>query len=257
MKISIIIPLYNELENVPQLQETLMPVAADMAHTQPVEIVFVDDGSSDGTLDALKTAFNSQQSQNYSLVYKKHPRNLGLGQAVRTGFEAANGDLIVTTDCDGTYAFSHIPGLIASLNEDVDIVTASPYHPEGGVEGVGKYRLILSKGSSFIYRILVDWRIYTYTCLFRAYRRQVVEDVHFESNGFLGGTELLVKSLLRGYRVKEYPAVLHSRAFGASKAKILRTIQAHLGFQVRVVFHRLRLTSMIESKSDRLARSGL
>jgi dolichol-phosphate mannosyltransferase len=251
MKISIVIPFYNEFDNVAQLQMMLLPVAASMASRQPVEIVFVDDGSSDGTLEALKTAFRDIHDSQISIVYQQHPRNLGLGQAIRTGFHASSGDLIVTTDCDGTYAFSHIPRMIAMMSEDVDIVTASPYHPAGGVEGVSKFRLVLSKGSSLIYRILVNWHIYTYTCLFRAYRRPVIEDVHFESSGFLGGTELLVKSMLRGYQVREYPAVLHSRAYGVSKAKIVRTIRAHLGFQIRVLLHQLHLRSLIESKPDR------
>ena len=81
------------------------------------------------------------------------------------------------------------------------------------------YRLILSQGSSIIYRVLVSWKVHTYTSLFRAYRRKVIERVPFESNGFLAGTELLVNGMLMGYRVAEYPAVLYSRVHGTSKAK--------------------------------------
>jgi dolichol-phosphate mannosyltransferase len=75
--------------------------------------------------------------------------------------------------------------------------------------------------------------------LLRAYRRRVVDNVPFESDGFLAGTEILVNGILMGYRAAEYPTVLHSRAFGVSKAKIARTIRAHLGFQARVLLHRL------------------
>ncbi len=88
--------------------------------------------------------------------------------------------------------------------------------------------------------------MYTYTSLFRAYRREVVQNVTFESDGFLAGTELMVKGMLMGYRVAEYPAVLHRRAYGESKAKIKRTVLAHLEFQARVLGHRLGLKPIAE-----------
>jgi len=109
------------------------------------------------------------------------------------------------------------------------------------VAGVPAYRLVFSRGCSAIYRLLVDWRVYTYTCLLRAYRRKVIERVPFESNGFLAGTEVLVNGMLMGYRVAEYPAVLYRRVYGVSKAKLMCTVLAHLRFQFRVLLHRLRL----------------
>jgi dolichol-phosphate mannosyltransferase len=134
-------------------------------------------------------------------------------------------------------------------------VTASPYHPAGSVIGVPAYRLVLSRVSSAIYRLLVDRRLHTYTSLFRAYRRQVVEQVPFESDGYLAGTELLVNGMLMGYRVAEYPAVLSTRVFGVSKAKMVRTIVAHLGFQARVLWRRLRLISSVRLAKV-MARQG-
>jgi len=65
--------------------------------------------------------------------------------------------------------------------------------------------------------------------------------VPFESNGFLAGTELMVNAMLMGYKVAEYPAVLHARTFGTSKARIMRTISAHLKFQTSVLLRRLAL----------------
>jgi dolichol-phosphate mannosyltransferase len=134
------------------------------------------------------------------------------------------------------------------------MVTASPYHPSGGVAGVPAYRLLFSRGCSAIYRLLVDWRVYTYTCLFRAYRREVTEHVTFESDGFLAGTELLVKGMLMGYQAAEHPAVLYRRAYGESKAKIKRTVLAHLGFQARVLAHRLGLRPIVNGNVVELPR---
>jgi dolichol-phosphate mannosyltransferase len=125
----------------------------------------------------------------------------------------------------------------------VGVVTASPYHPDGKVANVPRHRLILSKGSSALYRVLVDWRVHCYTALFRAYRRDVLETARFSSDGFLAGTEILVNAMLAGHKVVEYPTTLHSRVIGVSKAKLMRTIKAHLRFQGRLLALRLGLGS--------------
>lgn len=248
MKLSIVVPCYNEVDNVEKLNQEFFPVleqllATSAAGVDAIEVVFVDDGSRDGTYDALTANFGQLELSAIKIRFVKHPVNQGLGAALRTGFAAATGDVIVTTDSDGTYRFDEIPALLAKLDSDIDIVTASPYHPDGGIDNVPGYRLVLSRGSSVLYRVLVDRHIHTYTALFRAYRRDVVKSISFESNGFLGGTELMVMAMLNGYRVAEYPTVLHSRVFGASKAKIARTIKAHLRFQGKVVLMRLGLQS--------------
>ncbi|MCR4405875.1 MAG: glycosyltransferase family 2 protein [Anaerolineae bacterium] len=248
MDLSIVIPCYNEAENVPKIQAEFFPVATELAKTHSLEVIFVDDGSTDETWQTLVNTFGHRHESRISVRFERHQVNRGLGAAIRTGFAAARGEVIVTTDSDGTYKFSEIPALLSCLTPDVDIVTASPYHPAGGVEGVPAYRLLLSRGSSAIYRLLVNWHVHTYTCLFRAYRREVIEHVAFESDGFLAGTELLVKGMLMGYRVAEYPSVLHSRVFGTSKAKLVRTILAHLRFQARILLHRLKLRPFMPSR---------
>lgn len=248
MKLSIVVPCYNEAENVARLEAEFYPAIqgllrsqhAEPAAAESVEVVFVDDGSRDSTLDLLNQAFSGRLDEGLSFRFERHTANRGLGAALRTGFAAASGEVILTTDSDGTYWYSEIPNLLATLKPGIDIVTASPYHPKGGVAGVPAYRLILSRGSSFLYRILVDWNIYTYTALFRAYRRRVIDEIAFESDGFLAGTELLVKGILKGYTVAEYPAVLYRRQYGVSKARLLRTILAHLHFQGWVLSKHIR-----------------
>jgi len=224
--------------------EKLLGSNVDGGQIDSIEVVFVDDGSRDGTYTALKNAFGSFNHPSISIKFEKHDVNRGLGAAVRTGFGAVTGDIIVTTDSDGTYHFSTIPALLEYLNGKVSIVTASPYHPQGEVVGVPRYRIFLSKGSSLIYRILLSWRVHTYTALYRAYRREVIDNITFAANDFLGGTELLVKAMLKGYQVDEFPAALHQRMFGVSKAKLMRTIMSHLNFQFRLILHRLHLRSM-------------
>jgi dolichol-phosphate mannosyltransferase len=244
MKITLVVPAYNESEGVQQTTDSLRPVIDDLRQSHEVEVVFVNDGSRDNTVELLEA--NTKGIEGVKIV--SHEVNRGLGAAIRTGFSNSTGDLIVTTDFDGTYSFSTIPALVQQLlDDDVDIVSASPYHPKGGVEGVPRYRLVFSFGASFLYRLLVRWRIYTWTALFRCYRRPVIENVSFDSDDFLAGTELLVKAIQAGYTVSEYPTVLRQRTFGQSSIKIARVTMAHLKFQGKVLWGSVkrRITSII------------
>ncbi|MFC1466939.1 MAG: glycosyltransferase family 2 protein [Candidatus Brachytrichaceae bacterium NZ_4S206] len=253
MSISIVIPCYNEEEGIEKLRADLLPVVSKLALSEPVEVIFVDDGSTDKTWDLLIQVFgNLKQEAGLTFKFERHQVNRGLGAAIRTGLAAAGGDIVITTDSDGTYRFTSIPTLLSYLKAGIDIVTASPYHPQGAVMGVPRYRLVLSQGASLLYRMILaglGMKVHTYTALYRAYRRSVVDSVKFESNGFLGGTELMVKAMLMGYRVAEYPTVLYSRQHGVSKAKLMRTIRAHLSFQWKVLLHRLKIHSLFDSHS--------
>lgn len=240
MNLSIIIPCYNEAQNVPLIADSLFPVVEQLLEPGAgqwggVQVILVDDGSTDSThqrLETLKTRWSDLQVIG-------HAQNQGLGAAIRTGFRHARGDVVVTTDSDGTYPFKEIPRLLARLDSDADIVVASPYHPQGRVEGVAAYRLILSQGASVLYRLLLDRRLHTYTALFRAYRRKVVEQVPSTANGFLMPAEFLAYAILMGYRVVEFPTVLHVRRHGQSKARVARIILAHLRFQSKLIRYRL------------------
>jgi dolichol-phosphate mannosyltransferase len=257
MDLSIVVPCCNEADNVGKLKSEFMPIVQELARTRSVEVIFVDDGSTDETWLALNNTFgNGHAPPGLAIRFERHRVNRGLGAALRTGFAAAQGEIVLSTDADGTYKFDTIPAVLEKLRPNVDMVTASPYAPGGQVVGVPRYRLVLSQGASALYRLLVAWNVYTWTCLFRVYRRKVLETISFEADGFLAGTELMVKALLAGYRMAEYPAVLHSRVAGASKAKIWRTIKAHLQFQWRVLLHRAGLKSLFTGQ-DHVQRGGL
>lgn len=250
VRLSILIPCYNEEENIKNLWDQLQDGIRSVLNEYQVEIVFIDDGSSDGTWEALHNVFGDSEAGSPKIFLCRHTHNEGLGAAIRTGIQASHGDILVTTDSDGTYSFSEIPCLLAMMEDDIAIVSASPYHPSGSVEGVPTYRLILSRGSSFLYRLLVDWNIYTYTSLFRAYRREVFKRLEFSANDYLAGTEILVKARLLGFCIMEYPTVLRVRQFGTSKARILKTIRSHLIFQLKILAHRLGIHSLFRLKKE-------
>lgn len=226
--LSIVIPCFNEEDALPQLCARLPAVLDKLASRYAdVKVLLVDDGSTDATPRLLRECSGSDPR----FCVLSHEQNRGLGAALRTGFAHSRSDVVVTTDADGTYEFGEILGLCALLLPDVDVVTASPYHPEGGVDGVPAYRLLLSQGASLCYRILLERNLHTYTAMFRAYRRKVLDQIQFSSPGYLAMAEILSESLLAGFRVVEFPTVLHVRKYGQSKAKVARILADHLRFQ--------------------------
>lgn len=237
MNLSVVIPCYNEADNIDQMYNQISAIRPELERRGPFELVLVDDGSTDDTFERLVTAFIGWDN----VTIMQHDCNRGLGVALRTGFTVARGSVIVTTDSDGTYPFTTIPALLDMLQPGVDIVTASPYHPAGGVDGVPAYRLLFSKGASAMYRLLLDPHLHTYTAMYRAYRREVIECIPTTADGFLMVTELLVGALLAGYRAAEFPAVLRVRRYGQSKARVWQITRSHLRFQAQVLRRRLSL----------------
>ncbi|MFV9504558.1 MAG: glycosyltransferase family 2 protein [Oscillochloridaceae bacterium umkhey_bin13] len=233
--LSIVIPCYNEAAGITALRERIGHVLPILRDRGSVELILVDDGSRDGTGDLLTTAFADLPEARIV----RHEDNRGLGVALRTGFAQVSGAVVVTCDSDGTYPFHEIPALLDRLTPGIDLVTASPYHPAGGIENVPPYRVLISKSASLCYRLLVDRRIHTYTALFRACRREVIEATPTQAPGFLMVTEWLVEAVLAGAKVAEYPAVLHVRQYGQSKARVVQITFTHLRYLRQLVQRRL------------------
>jgi polysaccharide deacetylase family protein (PEP-CTERM system associated) len=222
--VTLVIPCYNEERVLPYLRNTLKRVASDFASIYELRYVFVDDGSSDGTWQALAKIFG--ELPQCQLV--RHDGNRGVAAAIMTGIRSAQTDVVCSIDCDCTYDPHQLRDLIAKLEVDVALVTASPYHPSGRVLNVPSWRLLLSKGLSFLYRRLFRQKLHTYTSCFRVYRRSLIHDISLRENGFLGVAEMLMILDLRGRRIVEHPAVLEVRLLGHSKMKLFRTIRGHL-----------------------------
>lgn len=234
VNLSIIIPCYNEADGIAQLRERLSAVVAKLQKTMEVEIIFIDDGSTDNTNNLLRKSF----PEKYAKILK-HERNMNLGAALRTGFSAAQGDIIVTMDSDCTYAPENIPRLIAGL-KDYDIVTASPYHPQGSVIGVPQHRLFLSRSVTLLYSIITGRRLHTWTALFRAYRRPAISNITISHNNFIAVVEILIRAIKNGKSVSELPETLHVRKYGVSKMKVFTTIIAHLKFLFEIIHNGIK-----------------
>jgi dolichol-phosphate mannosyltransferase len=219
--VAIIVPCWNEEAVLPALLERLNRLLSENPNW---EVLFVDDGSTDRTFGLLEEAARRQAR----MRVRRHPRNMGLGAALRTGFAAVSAPVICTLDADCTYPPERLADLVAALERGADLATGSPWHP-ANLECEGRpWRIFLSRQVSRLYRQIARVEVHTFTCLFRAYRPEVLRQVTFRQNGFSAVAEILVRAALLGFRIAEVPMPLRARACGVSKMNIGGSILAHL-----------------------------
>jgi dolichol-phosphate mannosyltransferase len=227
MKISVIIPMYNEEDNV---LRTLVEVNSVMKDYTDYEIVVVDDGSIDATYRLAEEFL----STNHHVHLIKQPINMGMGSALRAGFQNSKGDIIITIDADLSYSPSHINKLASELinNETVDIAVGSPYMEGGDVKNVPFLRLFISKIANKFVGFSMPQNLSTVTSVMRAYRREVLDSMELESNGTNINLEILSKAIATRYSIKEVPAVLEGRELGHSKLKFRSKTISHVLFSL-------------------------
>jgi len=230
-KLSIVVPCFNEEDNVPRFAiELFEPIAKFVPET---EFIFVDDGSSDKTVKLLSELCRPRP--NTKLV--QHERNKGLGAAVRTGIDASTGDAILTLDADLTFHPGEFQNLYRAYADGVDCVMGSPLL--GQMERVPLIRRVLSHGVNLAYCLLLGRKITATSSLFRLYRAASVKALTLTSNGFDINAEIVIKLIQMGAVVKEVPATLLTRTGGVSKISTSREIKNHIKLLTKVFIWRL------------------
>ncbi len=230
--IRFVIPAYNERENIPQLLADLGPVASELG----ARVIFVDDGSSDGTAEEI-----AAHADGLHLAIVRHRVNRGLGTAINSGLRAAlgessDGDAVVTLEADNTSDLSDLPRMLELFAQGADVVLASVYAPGGRILGVAPWRLAASRSVSGAFRLAGGLRdIHTLSSLYRVYRagtlRRAAETYGYllvREPGFAANVELLLKLYNAGASVAEVPTVNDwSRRMGTSKMSLRPTVMAY------------------------------
>lgn len=220
MKTLIVIPTYNERQNLPGLMDQIFNL-----NLPEVEVLFVDDNSPDGTSDWIF----SQSQDDPRLHLLKRPGKLGLGTAYVAGFKyalARDYDVIMEMDADLSHNPKELPHFLEKIST-CDLVIGSRYLTGVNVINWPLSRLILSVGANTYTRIITGLPVRDATGGYKAFRRQVLEAINLDkihSDGYSFQIETTFKAWKKGFRICEIPIVFTDRTKGESKMskKIVR-----------------------------------
>ena len=249
-RVTVVVPCFNEEESIPRLRQALFSCEEHLLPTCAVEVVLVDDGSTDGTLMAMRDAFADRS--NYRIA--RHEQNAGITAAIMTGLREAKTELVCSIDSDCTYDPLQMENLLPLMTDDVDLVTASPYHPDGHVVNLAGWRLGLSRLASILYGLLMQLDIHTYTSCFRLYRRSAICNLRLVNQGFTGVPEMLWRVKEAGGVIRECPATLTAREQGQSKMSVFSVSLAHARLFLRIAAGRILSTSKPQSAKHNWVR---
>jgi glycosyltransferase involved in cell wall biosynthesis len=214
MSVSVVVPLFNEEENVDILYERLSSVLA--SYGTKYEMIFVDDGSTDTTLPLLEAI----QKKDPNVVVLSLRRNFGQTAAFAAGFDFARGDIIITMDGDLQNDPNDIPKLIEAI-ADVDLVSGWRRNRQDTFLS----RKLPSKIANWLISTVTGVRLHDYGCSLKAYRRDVVKNLRLygEMHRFIPAV-----ASWYGVRIKEIETIHHPRLRGTSKYGIGRTLKVLL-----------------------------
>lgn len=227
-KTTVLLPAYNEEAQIKELIEAINISFEDIK--SPYQILLVDDGSSDRTVDFAKTC--------KKIKIIEHVENKGLGEAMKTGInhfldQSEPGEVLVAMDADNTHDPELIKEMLPMIQYGYDLVIASRYQKGAKVVGLSLFRQLLSIGASLFFRLLHPIKnVKDYSCGYRAYSRESLMSLRakygqkiIESQGFSCMVELLLKLKSINAKCDEVPLVLrYDKKLSSSKIQIFKTI---------------------------------
>jgi len=209
------VPTFNEIDNIDELVSRIEPIQGAL----PVDVLFVDDGSPDGTAARIREL---GESRPWIHILEREGR-MGLGSAYRAGFgwaRARDYDRIGEMDADLSHDPAYLPALDAAVRDGADLALGSRYTPGGGSEGWPLQRRILSRGANLFARTLLRLSTRDVTGGFRIYDARAIDlllEQGTECDGYGFQVEGVAALTRAGMRIAEVPIVFRDRTFGSSK----------------------------------------
>jgi glycosyltransferase involved in cell wall biosynthesis len=210
-RVSVIIPAYNEAENIAKILALTEATLESLSF--PFEVIVVDDGSCDHT---------NECASNNGAKLISYRRNRGKGYALRRGLSVAKGQIIVTLDADGSHKPEEIPNLVRPLLHGFDVVSGSRFLKTHGKEVTTKLNTLGNRVFNVLILILTKKRITDSQTGFRAFKRKTLEGIRLYSNGYEIESELTIRTLRNGFKVREEAISCDPRNSGRSKLRPLR-----------------------------------
>jgi len=214
---TIVVPTYNEIENLRHALERIREVA-DSNHIQ-LHVLVVDDNSPDGTGDLADQL--AIEMPDVSVLHRTAKE--GLGKAYIAGFRhamAQGADLLFEMDADLSHDAKYLPGFLKLIEGGADLVLGSRYVKGGGVENWPLSRRVISKGGSFYSRVILGLPYRDLTGGFKCFRRKVLETLDLDAIGASGygfQIEMTYRTHQAGFKIEELPIVFTDRQVGESK----------------------------------------
>ncbi|KAG0317003.1 dolichol-P-mannose synthesis [Dissophora globulifera] len=215
-KYSVLLPTYNERENLPVIIWLLAKTFQE--NNIDYEIIVIDDNSPDGTLEVAK-----QLQKIYGesrILLRPRAGKLGLGTAYVHGIQHATGDFIFIMDADMSHHPKFMPEMIQlQQSKNLDIVTGTRYAGNGGVYGWDLKRKVISRGANFLASVLLRPGVSDLTGSFRLYKKEVLSQLIASciSKGYVFQMEMMVRARQFNYSIGEVPITFVDRVFGDSK----------------------------------------
>lgn len=206
--IAIVLPAYNEEENIARQVESVDSVCRDLQFDD-WEILVVDDGSRDGT----RAVVQGLAPRYPKLKLLVHEVNRGYAQALRTGFTTATMPLVFYTDADNQFDVREMKNFLPAI-EDYDLVCGFRIYRFDPFT-----RLVLSWGYNLLVRIVFRIRVRDVDCAFKLFRREIFDRIHIESRKFFVDTEILAKAAKLGLRMTEIGVRHYPRTAGQSTVR--------------------------------------
>lgn len=220
-KVSILVPLFNEEESLSKLTKAIVESINKISVNY--ELYFVDDGSTDNSLNVIKEL----AKKNNRIKYVSFRKNYGKSAALNIGFKNVSGDVVITMDADLQDDPAEIPNLIKELEKGFDLVSGWKKHRYDPL--IKKYS---SKFFNYVTKIMTGIKIHDFNCGLKAYRKVVVKDIdiHGELHRYIP-----VLADWKGYKVTEIPVKHHPRRYGKTKFGVSRFFKGFLDL-VTVIF---------------------
>lgn len=212
--ISIVIPTYNERENIRVLMPRIIAIFEENGFSG--EIIVVDDGSEDGTAEEVETF--TKNYGNIRLIQRG--KKMGLGSAYKTGFKASKGDIIFEMDADLSHDPLEIPNFIKKIEKGDDLVIGSRYIKEGDIKNWSYRRILISKSANYMANRLLKLDINDATSGYRAYKKNILNKMDMDeikSDGYAFQVEMVYFTRKNGFRIAEIPIIFTERRSGLSK----------------------------------------
>ncbi|MCX7910622.1 MAG: glycosyltransferase family 2 protein [Endomicrobia bacterium] len=207
MKVSIIVPVYNEEKTILDIIEKIKKVDLGVEK----EIIIVDDGSTDNTLEILKKI---KLNSGFKIIF--HHTNKGKGAAIRTGIKESSGDIIAIQDADLEYNPKELKNLISQIIAKKSLVVYGSRFLKRNPVLYRKYYLG-NKLISWLISVLFSHKVTdSYTC-YKVFHREVLKNINLESNRFEIEAELTCKFLKKGYKILELPISYNPRSIKQGK----------------------------------------